>query len=138
MRYREQAILVDVDGTLAHRVDRSPYDFEKVDTDTFDSVIGQIVNSFSTSLNVIIMTGRPESARADTVRWLHLNGLHFDAIFTRADGDYREDSLVKYELYKEHVEPDYEVQFVLDDRNQVVKMWRDEGLKVLQVAEGDF
>ena len=27
---------------------------------------------------------------------------------------------------------------VLDDRNQVVKMWRENGLTCLQVAEGDF
>ena len=32
----------------------------------------------------------------------------------------------------------YDVEFVLDDRDRVVKMWRDRGLKVLQVAEGDF
>ena len=140
MEYMEQAIIVDVDGTLAHRVDRSPHDYNKVHTDAYDSIIGDIVTSCSDimGLNIIIMTGRPESAKADTVRWLYDNGLHFDAIFTRADGDYREDSLVKYDLYKEHIEPFYEVQFVLDDRNQVVKMWRDEGLKVLQVAEGDF
>lgn len=49
------------------------------------------------------------------------------------------DDIVKFELFKEHVEPVFNIKFVLDDRNQVVDMWRNElGLKVLQVAEGDF
>ena len=89
-------------------------------------------------MNIIIVSGRPASAKVDTVHWLNKHSVCYDAIYTRADGDFREDSLVKYEIYKEYIEPFYDVQFVLDDRNQVVKMWRDEGLKVLQVAEGDF
>ena len=32
----------------------------------------------------------------------------------------------------------YNVHFVLDDRQQVVDMWRSLGLTVFQVAEGDF
>ena len=138
MKYKEEAIIVDVDGTLAHRVDRSPFDYAKVDTDTYDTVIGEIVETFAKLMNIIIVSGRPESARIDTVHWLNKHSISFDAIFTRADGDFRQDDLVKYEIYKEHIEPFYDVKFVLDDRNQVVKMWRGEGLKVLQVAEGDF
>lgn len=138
MRYKEEAIIVDVDGTLAHRVDRSPFDFEKVDTDTYDPIIGEIVSTFAKLMNIIIVSGRPESAKIDTIHWLNKHSVSYDAIFTRADGDFREDALVKYEIYKEHIEPFYDVKFVLDDRNRVVKMWRGEGLKVLQVAEGDF
>ena len=32
----------------------------------------------------------------------------------------------------------YNVKFVLDDRNRVVEMWRSLGLTCLQVADGDF
>ena len=138
MKYKEEAIIVDVDGTLAHRVNRSPFDFKKVDTDTYDPIIGEIVDTFAKLMNIIIVTGRPESARIDTVHWLNKHSVSFDSIFTRTDGDLREDSLVKYEIYKEHIEPFYNVKFVLDDRNRVVEMWRDQGLKVLQVAKGDF
>ena len=31
-----------------------------------------------------------------------------------------------------------EILFVLDDRSQVVKMWRELGLTCLQVADGNF
>ncbi len=53
----------------------------------------------------------------------------------RRDKDNRKDSLVKEELYLEHVAGNYEVAFVVDDRNQVVAMWRSLGLSCFQVAE---
>jgi len=56
----------------------------------------------------------------------------------RSQGDTRPDEIVKREIYEEHIKPLYNVDFVLDDRNKVVKMWRSLGLKVLQVAEGNF
>lgn len=56
----------------------------------------------------------------------------------RPEGDIRKDSIVKRELFEKYVRPYYNIEFVLDDRNQVVEMWRSLGLKCLQVAEGDF
>jgi len=56
----------------------------------------------------------------------------------RKTGDSRKDSIVKREIFEEHIKGKYRIQFVLDDRNQVVEMWRQLGLTCLQVAEGDF
>ena len=62
----------------------------------------------------------------------------FDHIFTRNDDDLREDSIVKWEMFQENVQPFWSTKFVLDDRQRVVDMWRAKGLKCLQVASGDF
>lgn len=51
--------------------------------------------------------------------------------------DKRRDSLVKRGLLEE-IGQLYAVRGVLDDRNQVVEMWRAAGLTCLQVADGDF
>jgi hypothetical protein len=57
----------------------------------------------------------------------------------RDTGDTRKDSVLKKELYEAHVKGHYFVNFVLDDRNQVVDIWRLElGLPCLQVNYGDF
>lgn len=56
----------------------------------------------------------------------------------RPAGDRRRDSIVKAELFDRHVRDQYRVLVVLDDRKQVVEMWRSLGLTCLQVAEGDF
>ncbi len=41
-------------------------------------------------------------------------------------------------MFQDHVEDHWSVQFVMDDRQRVVDMWRSKGLKCLQVAPGDF
>jgi len=63
----------------------------------------------------------------------------FELIMRRTVEDRgRPDDDVKYDLFKSRVEADYNVWYVLDDRNKVVKMWREIGLTCAQVAEGDF
>lgn len=58
----------------------------------------------------------------------------------RKAGDKRNDAIVKQEIWENDISGSgrFDVFFVLDDRNRVVEMWREQGLKVLQVAEGDF
>ena len=55
----------------------------------------------------------------------------------RQDGDFRRDDIVKQEILDKYIDKD-RVLFVLDDRDQVVDMWRRNGLTCFQVAEGDF
>lgn len=129
------AIMVDIDGTLAHMKNRSPYDYSKVMSDTLDDVVADITRKYKI---VVVMSGRPESCREDTENWLRKHAIRFDKLFMRTTGDNRKDSIVKLELYKQYVEPNYNIFFVLDDRNQVVEMWREQGLKCLQVADGNF
>jgi hypothetical protein len=65
-------------------------------------------------------------------------GIKPAGVFMRATGDQRKDSIIKQELFDRHILGKYNIKFVLDDRNQVVNMWRSLGLTVFQVAEGDF
>jgi hypothetical protein len=71
------------------------------------------------------------------------NNLYFEdsennVLMMRKTGDKRKYSIVKKEIFNEHIKGKYCVDFVLDDRNQVVEMWRKLGLVCLQVAEGNF
>jgi hypothetical protein len=56
----------------------------------------------------------------------------------RPAGDMRKDAIVKRELFDRHVRDRYDVTCILDDRSQVVDMWRSLGLTCLQVAPGEF
>lgn len=56
----------------------------------------------------------------------------------RPEGNNEKDSIIKRRMFDEYIRGKYYVDFVLDDRNQVVEMWRNMGLTCLQVAEGDF
>lgn len=137
-------IIVDIDGTLAHMDDRrGPYDDTKYHLDRLDDVILEIVDRYSEGqeCKVFIMSGRDELFRYDTVEWLSDNGVMFDELYMRwhEEGNRKtEDSIVKNALFEQHIAGKFNVDFILDDRDRVVKMWRAKGLKTLQVAEGAF
>ena len=137
---KEECIIVDVDGTLSHIADgRSPYDASRASNDVLDDAVASIVAmAYQNGYKVIVLTGREAKNREVTENWLIEQGVPFDEIYTRADGDYRKDAVVKKELYETHIKNRFNVKFVLDDRNQVVDMWRSIGLKCLQVQPGDF
>ena len=136
---KEECIIVDVDGTLAHIVDRNPYDASRAMNDELDDAVSVITGmAYSHGYKVIILTGRNAEHRQVTEDWLELMGVPYDELYTRAEGDTRKDSIIKEELFRAHIEPRFNVKFVLDDRNSVVDMWRSIGLKCLQVDYGDF
>jgi len=58
-------------------------------------------------------------------------------MFMRKDKDYRQDYMVKQDILDKHIDKS-KVWVVLDDRDQVVQMWRRNGLTCLQVADGNF
>lgn len=132
------AIIVDIDGTLAHMKGRSPYDWDRVGEDECDTIIKGIVNEYDNYGVVIVMSGRDASCRAITEKWLNDNNIVWDTLLMRDEGDMRKDSIVKRELFDTYIAGHYFIEYVLDDRQQVVDMWRDMGLKCLQVAPGNF
>lgn len=135
---KPKAFLYDLDGTAYHMGDkRGPYD-HNVDVDDPDPVVQEIIRVQSMDLIPIAMSGRVTKTRETTIECLDRDDVPFDELFMRADGDQRSDDIVKAELFDTYIRDNYDVQFVLDDRNQVVNMWRRMGLKCIQVAEGDF
>jgi hypothetical protein len=89
----------------------------------------------------VFLSGREDSGqcRADSIQWIqdHI-AVHPITLFMRSEGDHRPDDIIKEELYRSHIEPVYDVQFIFDDRDRVVQMWRRIGLTCFQVANGDF
>ncbi len=144
--YQEQddtlpsAILCDLDGTLAILHSRSPFDAKRCETDLLNMPVAEIVKMYhEKGVKIILMSGREDNARSQTMNWLSYNKIPYNALYMRASGDMRKDAIVKKELYEKHVKGQFYVQFVLDDRNQVVDLWRlDLGLLCLQVNYGDF
>jgi hypothetical protein len=45
---------------------------------------------------------------------------------------------VKLDLFDAHIRHQYRLEYILDDRDQVVRGWRSIGLTVMQVAPGNF
>lgn len=138
------AIMVDIDGTLAHCGDRDIYDGSRAYLDTPDRAVTYLIKKLVDAdwkLTVLFCSGRSDTHRDVTAQWImEHTGVYVDEefLFMRKAGDDRKDSIVKLELFDEHIRDEYDVLFVLDDRQQVVDAWRSIGLKVFQVAEGNF
>jgi predicted kinase len=144
--YQEQddtlphAIICDLDGTLAIIHDRSPFDSKRCETDLLNIPVAEIIKTYhEKGVKIIFMSGREDDSRSQTMNWLSYNRIPYNALYMRATGDMRKDAVVKKELFEAHVKDQFYIQFVLDDRNQVVDLWRLElGLLCLQVNYGDF
>lgn len=139
----EDCILVDIDGTLANHEKRSPFEYHKCLRDKPNEGVVDLVKSMSKDYEIIILTGRENITYDDshmfrtvldyTKEWLRLNSVPYHEIFIRSEGDHRKDYIIKKELYEKNIKDKYNVKFVVDDRWQVVKMWRELGLTVFDV-----
>lgn len=134
------AIIVDIDGTVAKRGSRPPFDFSRVSEDEPDYQIIELVWMLEHRYpNILFVTARGEECYYDTLQWLedHLHLGKEPPLFMRKPGDNREDADVKSDIYENNIKDHYNVEYVLDDREGPVRMWRGKGLVCLQVADGE-
>ncbi len=159
-------IIVDLDGTLALMTDRGPYEGGvKYLRDAVNWPVYYMLEALTKEnlrvngrrIEIMFLSGREGTAYnvAFTSEWLKDNviiplGLHNPSnvfvpkwsLYLRHEGDHRSDDIVKEELFRgSHIglKDDCKVLAVFDDRDRVVKMWREKmGFPVFQVAPGDF
>jgi len=138
------AIIVDVDGTIARMKTRNPFEWDKVDQDEPIESIIKIVQMFNEKdYSILFVSGRDAVCAEKTWKWIEKHVLAYEGVehhklIMRKEGDMRADEIVKKELFEEHIKDRYYIECVFDDRNKVVKAWRQIGLTCLQVAEGNF
>lgn len=146
-------VIVDIDGTVSEVGDRVNHlnetpcnwdDFyERCNEDKpIIPIIDLVTVLTKSNYSIVFITGRRESTRGKTVSWLKEYGIYSPYLFMRPDGNFQHDTIVKPELLnhffnltKTSIE---DVFIILEDRNSMVKKWRELGYTCLQVAEGDF
>lgn len=134
------AMLVDVDGTVALRGDRGPFDWARVGEDLPNHPVIAMVRALAREVDkVIFVSGRPDECYDTTAAWLAQHVYPpTDGLIMRQTGDHRIDALVKLEIFDRELRDNLDVRYAVDDRNQVVSMWRALGIPTLQVADGNF
>ncbi|MEM7162567.1 MAG: AAA family ATPase [Bacteroidota bacterium] len=135
-----KAIICDLDGTLALMNGRNPFDASNCEKDLLNKPIANLVKHYKKEgFAILLLSGRHDTYKEETKRWLSKHEIEYDLLLMRSAKDFRKDSIVKSDFYHEFIHGKYYVDFVLDDRNQVVDLWRNElGLTCLQVNYGDF
>lgn len=146
----KKAVIFDIDGTLADISHRRPYLMgERPDWRKFNDEMGAdlpnipVVELYKTlwdsgKYDLILTSGRYEASRKLTENWLFWNNIPFSKIYMRKNGDTRADFIIKQEFLTDIENVGAEILFAVDDRQQVVDMWRRNGIVCLQCDEGKF
>lgn len=147
-----KAVIFDVDGTLAdvaHRVHHLEGEhkdwgafFAAMHADPVIEPVARLAQIMAAQRGsgmvdaVLVVTARPDNGnyREVTEDWLAASGIVYDRIYMRAGGDFRPDPIVKAELLQRILDDGFDPFLVVDDRPQVVAMWRSFGLVCLQCA----
>jgi hypothetical protein len=143
--------IFDIDGTLAdishrlHFIQQKPADwrafFAACDEDAPIAEVITILQTLSSEGHfIVLITGRSTECEAQTKQWCSDQMIDYDLLYMRAEGDHRQDNIVKSELLDKYITEfsPPRIDGVFEDRKQVVDMYRAKGLRVFQVAEGDF
>ena len=148
----DKKVIFDLDGTLAlidKRRDLATKDNGKMDWDVFfdpdnidldtpnQTVIDMANLLHSQGYLIYIFSGRSDKTEDATKDWLDKHNVSYDLLQMRPQGLlYKPDNDLKQDWL--NVIKKDTVAMVFDDRNQVVDMWRKNGLTTFQVADGDF
>lgn len=135
---KDDAVIFDIDGTLANMGNRGPFDWEQVYKDDVNHIVAeQIEFHKSKGREILIVTGRDGVCKDQTIEWLEFHGIKWDEIFTRPENDFRKDTVIKKEIYENQIKDKYNVLCVYDDRLQVLDMWYDQKVFTFNVNQGN-
>ena len=143
---RPRGVIFDMDSTLSsvvHRrqyIEQSPKDWSKfhgamVLDAPLEHTIRKLKAHKKAGEKIVILTMRPERFRKFTDRWLRQQNVPFDVLYMRPEGDYRTSDAAKLALYREEIEPNYDVDIAYDDRPDVLDMWKAVGVEGRQVSD---
>lgn len=141
--------IFDIDGTIAdlsHRlphIQKEPKDWPSFfaavpDDKPIHHIIKLAIDLELAGAAIVYVSGRSDECRKATETWLQQHALPDGRVFMRKAGDHRPDHQVKVELLEQLRAEGHKPVMAFDDRNQVVKMWRELGIPCAQVADGDF
>jgi len=145
-------VVFDIDGTLAnieHRLDyvrSKPKNWKAFDAgipnDKVNEPVAMVFKTLAESAwisDIVLASGRSERVRQATEDWLYANNFTaWQKLYMRKADDFRSDDIVKQEILDEIIR-DYgkKPDMVFDDRPRVVRMWRDNGIFVFNVYQGE-
>ena len=148
----KKTVIFDLDGTLAlidkrRALATKPngkldwdifFNPKNIDLDTPNQTVIDMANMLSKQgFTIVILSGRSDVTHQATLDWLNRHGVWFDNLIMRPKKfHFTKDSDLK-QMWLDSIGKD-DVFAVFDDRQQVVDMWRDNGITTFQVADGDF
>lgn len=146
---KQKSIILDIDGTLAntphvtsdryHEIDWEAWNEQNVSAPAFEWAIDLARLYHESGFVLLFLTSRDDSPRTRkaTIQWIesHLSFVSEIPLFMRTPGDFREDHIVKAELYMDHIRPHYDVRLFVDDKRSNCSTFRAFGVPSLCCSE---
>lgn len=140
-------VICDIDGTIAdidhrrHFVRGEKKDwksfFDAMWDDTPRSTIVDTLKRYkSAGRRIILVSGRPDDFAIVTQNWLSRWQIPYDGLIMRKSRDGRPDHEVKQDILNTYFRKNL-IDLVIDDRPSVIRMWRSNGLEVMDVGTGE-
>lgn len=138
---KRPAIICDLDGTLSifeytNGIQlRDCYDASTSNSDIISVPVASALKGFFyTGYEIIFVSGREDIYRKSTEEFLKRvceeYEIEYNYLHMRKAKDYRKDFIIKQEIYEKKIKENFNVLAVFDDREQVIKMWKELGLFV--------
>jgi hypothetical protein len=149
---QKQTIIFDLDGTLADITKRKKLatkDNRKMNWDVFFNPINigldepnlpviNILKSLEKEYLICVFSGRDDISLSETTQWLNKYEIFPHILKMRDHGNYTPDDILKNTWLNELQSDGFSVMCAFDDRDKVVKMWRESGIPCMQVNYGNF
>ena len=138
---KPECFVFDIDGTIADHAHRGPFEEHKVYTDEVIEPVAAVLRALvAYHYPIIFLSGRTEGCREDTRKWIKdkiFNGEdRYVLLYMRQKDDFRNDAIVKKEIYQTLVFPNYTVLGAFDDRMRVCKMLYENSIFCFNVNQG--
>ena len=131
-------IICDIDGVLAIRGPRGPWEFERCEVDVLCLGIYERLRALRTSgIRIALLTGRNRRWKTVTTQWLEQCEVPYEGLFMRAeDDDARESWVVKRDIFSTSIQPEFGDRpiFIIDDDPSACAAFNNLGLLALHVC----
>ncbi len=140
-------IIVDIDNTLSLCDDRFKFatrgdgsidwevvhSFENIIKDKPNYPMIDLVKRYKKDgVTIVIITGRPESARKGTEVWLSNYNIPYDKLYMRSEKDhYIKANILKKKIYETYIND--KVFCAYDDDDSIIEMWLGLGIPCFKV-----
>lgn len=156
MNHNNKIIIVDMDNTLSYAIDRDhklPYKL-KLDYEPTKEDITRLWNEYFRGCSedrpimgmvnlvkmlqennvIIIVTARDESAKEETMQWLHNHGILYTGLYMRKIGETKPGKEVKREIINKIRDMYGSVDLAFDDDQRNIDMFIEENIPYVKVS----
>jgi beta-phosphoglucomutase-like phosphatase (HAD superfamily) len=144
-----QAVVFDMDGVLSDAAVRQHYlegpgrrdweaFFDACGDDPLVEEVACVLSLLDPSLQIVLLTARPQRVRPQTLAWLKRYELRWDLLIMRDYGDYSAAREFKRWTVRELRDEGFELALAFEDDRRNLEMFRAEGVPCVYIHSGYY